>query len=196
MAIFNDVKNAITGAAQSVSTKTKESAEIARLSNEIRNANNELTGTYEQIGRVYVAGDGAIDDSIDSLVTRAKELIAQIDEAEKQKLALKNRNRCPSCASVMGKNAKFCSNCGAKLPEQEAPAPAPAPEAPKITYCPACGAMRKNDDAYCELCGFCFEPAEDTVEDASEDVIISAPVVSEAVVSDPADEDEIPSEND
>lgn len=189
MAIFDDVKNAISSAAQSVSSMTKDSVEISRLSNEARNATNELNGTYTQIGRAFVDANGEITETIESLCARAKELKAKITSLEQQKMALRNQRSCPSCGAVMGKNARFCSNCGTQLPEVETPAPVEE-KAPDITYCPSCGAIRKNNDPYCDICGFCYD-ADDSSDDDS--VIISAPVVGEAVAE---TDDEFPGDTD
>lgn len=190
MAIFNDVKNVLSNAAQSVSNMTKESVEISRLNNESRNATNELTEIYTQIGRTYVDNEGAADDLMNSLYTRATELRAKVASLELQKMALRNQYRCPTCGSVMNKNANFCSNCGTRMPEQEAPNPEESASA-DVTYCPSCGAMRKSSDSYCEVCGFCLDPKENEVEE--QEVIVSAPVMTDMAVE---EEDEIPDETD
>lgn len=193
MAFFDDVMNALTGAAQSVSNKTKDGVELNRLNSESRSAENELTGTYTQLGRAYVDSEGVSNETIDSLLARAKELRLKLVALEQQKLSLKNRNRCPGCGAVMSKNAKFCSNCGTRMPEPEVPAQEPADEEKTVvTYCPSCGSMRKNSDPYCEICGFCFDSKEDT-PDEEDAVIISAPVTDGCAVD---EEDEIPDNSD
>ncbi len=187
MAIFEDVKNALTNAAQSVSNMTKDSMELSRLNTESKNAATELNLVYTQVGRTYIDNDGNVGDVLNELVAHAKTLRSKIESLEQQKMALRNQNRCPSCGEVMSKSAKFCSNCGSRMPEPE-PEVVEEPAAPAdAVYCPSCGAMHKGPDAYCDICGFCFEAQTDT--DAADDVVISAPIMAETVA-----EEECPDE--
>jgi DNA-directed RNA polymerase subunit RPC12/RpoP len=52
---------------------------------------------------------------------------------------------CPSCGTANAPGTKFCSECGAKLPEQAA-APAPG-------TCPACGSVNAPERKFCRDCG-------------------------------------------
>lgn len=47
--------------------------------------------------------------------------------------------KCPSCESLISKNAKFCSECGFKLPVEK--------------FCPNCGAKTLPDAKFCTECG-------------------------------------------
>ena len=131
MAFFNDFKEKVNKAAQSVSNKTKDSVEISRLSGEGRGINSELDGIYAQIGRTYVESNGENAEALSALTARAAELIARLEELERQKLQLKNQNACPSCGAVMAKDARFCSNCGEKMPEPPVVEPEPEVEEPE-----------------------------------------------------------------
>ena len=130
MAFFNDFKEKVNKAAQSVSNKTKDSVEISRLSGEGRSINSELEGIYAQIGRTSVESNGDADEALRALCARAAELIARLEELERQKLQLKNQNACPACGAVMPKEARFCSNCGEKMPEPPVVEPEPEVEEP------------------------------------------------------------------
>ena len=130
MAFFNDFKERVNKAAQSVSNKTKDSMEISRLSGEGRSINAELEGIYSQIGRTYVESKGEAIESLNALCARAGELTARLEELEVLKLLLKNQNACPSCGAVMAKDARFCSNCGEKMPEPPVVEPEPEIEEP------------------------------------------------------------------
>ena len=151
MAFFNDFKEIFTSAAQSVTSKTKDSVEITRLSGESRGIANELATLYEQIGRCYVDSKGSDLEALEPLCARVEELRDRLEELERQRMQLKNQNRCPACGAVMAKNARFCSNCGRRMPEP-APEPEPAPNA-DVVYCPECGAMCKDADEFCVVCG-------------------------------------------
>ena len=57
---------------------------------------------------------------------------------------------------MVAEDAKFCSACGLRLPE----APKDIEETPEsadAVYCPKCGAMRKGEDRFCEICGHDYE---------------------------------------
>ena len=131
MAFFNDIKDRVNKAAQSVSNKTKDSMEISRLTNEGRSIQAEMEGLYTQIGRAYVESNGEAAESLAALCARVAELNAKLEELEVQKLLLKNQNVCPACGAVMTKEARFCSNCGEKMPEPPVVEPEPEVEEPE-----------------------------------------------------------------
>lgn len=160
MAFFNEFKEKFNKAAQSVSNKTRESVEMTRLIGESRSVSGELTTLYEQIGRIYVDSQGTDTEAMAALCARVEELKTRLDVLEQQRMQLKNQNRCPACGAVMGKDARFCSSCGRRMPEIVTPAPQ-APENADIIYCPECGAMRKEGDAFCEVCGHNYEAASE-----------------------------------
>ena len=166
MAFFNDFKEIFTSAAQSVTSKTKDSVEITRLSSESRSVAGEIEDLYREIGRVYVDSQGTDGVTLAPLCAKVAELRDRLESLERQKLQLRNQNRCPSCGAVMGKGARFCSSCGRRMPES-APETEPAPTAEDVDYCPECGAMRKDQDEYCAVCGHDFSaPTEEAAKPA------------------------------
>lgn len=150
MAFFNEMKDMFNKAAQSVTSKTKEGMEISRLSSESRGVSNELSALYTQIGRIYVDSRGADNETMAPLAARAVELQGKLEELERQKMQLKNQNRCPACGVVMPKNARFCSSCGRRMPET---IPETEPVPADVHYCPECGAMLSEADGFCAVCG-------------------------------------------
>ena len=159
MAFLNEFKEIFNKAAQSVTSKTKDSVEISRLSGESRSIAGELATLYEQIGRCYVDSKGSDLDALEPLCARVEELRERLEELERQRMQLKNQNRCPACGAVMPKNARFCSSCGRRMPE-EAPEQESAPVAAEASYCPECGAMRGEGDAFCDVCGYNYAGGE------------------------------------
>lgn len=160
MAFFNEFKEKFNKAAQSVSSKTRDSVELTRLIGESRSVSGELNTLYEQIGRTYVDSRGADAAALEPLCARVEALRERLDALERQRLQLKNQNRCPACGAAMSREARFCSSCGRRMPEPE-PEAQPAPEAEQTLYCPECGAMRQAEDAFCCVCGHSFEAAPD-----------------------------------
>ena len=182
MAFFNDFKEMFTNAAQSVTNKTKDSVEITRLSSESRSIAGKIEDLYREIGRVYVDSQGTDGVTLAPLCAKVAELRDRLESLERQKLQLRNQNRCPSCGTVMGKGARFCSSCGQRMPEP-APETEPAPTAEDVDYCPECGAMRKDQDDFCAVCGHDFNaPAEEAVKPAP------APVREAPAAEDSSDE--------
>ena len=130
MAFFDNIKNGVNKASLFVSNKTKDSMELSRLSSESRNVSAELDDLYAQIGRTFVDSDGDATEKLNTLRQRTLDLRERLEELEKEKLQRKNQNVCPSCGAVTAKDARFCSNCGARMqdvvitftPDCEAPA--------------------------------------------------------------------------
>ena len=174
MAFFNEFKEKFNKAAQSVTSKTKDSMEITRLSGESRNISTEITSLYEQIGRIYVESKGADAEALAPLCARVEELKDKQEEIERQRMQLKNQNRCPACGAVMPKNARFCSSCGRRMPEPAAE-PEAAPSVEDVVYCPECGAMLKDGDEYCAVCGHSRDA--DEAAPAEEKKIITRTIV-------------------
>jgi len=159
MAFFNDFKELFASAAQSVSNKTRDGVEISRLSGESRSVANELAALYEQIGRLYVDSEGRNTDEIAPLCFKALELRERLETLARQKMQLRNQIRCPACGAVAAKEARFCANCGRRMPEPEPEAEA-APSMEDVCYCPECGAMKGDKDRFCAVCGSSFDPAQ------------------------------------
>ena len=153
MAFFNDFKELFSSAAQSVSSKTRDSVENARLAGESRSTANELANVYEQLGRLYVDSEGSDSAGLTALCARALGLREKLEQLEKQRMQLRSQNRCPACGAVSAKDARFCASCGRRMPEA-APEAEPVPAVENVRYCEKCGAMLKDGDAFCALCGF------------------------------------------
>ena len=175
MAFFNEFKKKFNEAAQSVTNKTKDGMEITRLASESRGINTEIITLHEQIGRIYVDSKGTDYEALAPLCARVEELKQRLEELDRQKMQLKNQNRCPACGAGMPKNARFCSSCGRRMPEGTPEAEA-APDLGDVTYCPDCGAMRKGEDAFCAVCGHNYEAAEEKKEKQEAPKIITRPI--------------------
>lgn len=173
MAFFNEFKEKFNKAAQSVTSKTKDGVEFSRLAGEGRSLSNEITALYEKIGRIYVESSGTGYEALAPLCSQVHELKEKLEEIERQKMQIRNQNRCPACGAAMPKNARFCSSCGRRMPENTAE-DKPAPSMADISYCKNCGAMLKNEDEYCSVCGH-----GRCAEDKPAPKVITRPIVIE-----------------
>lgn len=176
MAFFNEFKEKFNKAAQSVTSKTKESikdlGDVSRLTNEARSITGEITAKYQEIGRIYVESKGTDHVSLAPLCQQVVDLKEKLEAIERQKMQIKNQNRCPACGSTMPRDARFCSSCGRRMPE-ETPEAEEAPSMADVNYCPDCGAMLKGDEKYCAVCG---HGGEETPEPEAP-VIITRPII-------------------
>lgn len=157
MDFFNDLGRKFTQAARSVQAFTRDGVENSRLSSDLRSAQSELEQRYAELGKAYYESLGSPDAEVPlALIDRVRAALARVDELTLQR---DRRVRCPGCGAVQPPEARFCSNCGKRMPEDAPALDEPAPD--DAEYCPECGAMRRDDDAYCAVCGRSFAPEAD-----------------------------------
>lgn len=106
-------------------------------------------------------------EQINGVIAEIEAQIAAAEEARAAAAAAKKKV-CESCGAPLAADAKFCGNCGTKVPE---PAPVPEPE-PEVVpdsepaaatsaaeeatvqlVCPACGKEVPAHADFCPLCG-------------------------------------------
>lgn len=153
---FGRLGKQVTNVARSVSEKSKDSAEVTRLNAELKAACDALDDLYLRYGKVcYDIGAGAdVGDEAEALVVRIRATLLQVAELTAQRDAAQEVRRCPGCGMAHPAEARYCSACGRKLPED-----APKPEPVEVgEYCPACGAAREGGETVCPVCGSAFEP--------------------------------------
>ena len=62
-------------------------------------------------------------------------------------------NFCRNCGSVQAPGVKFCTECGAPIPQEEQPVTRSAPAAQQRAFCPRCGSEVQPGAAFCASCG-------------------------------------------
>lgn len=150
MDFFNDLGKKFSRAARSMQAFTRDGAENNRLSADLRSVRDELEQHYAELGRAYYDSLGSPEAEIPAeLIDRIRAMLERIDELTAQR---DRRVRCPGCGAVQSPEARFCSNCGRRMPE-DAPEPVAGDDP---DYCPGCGAMKKDGEAYCAVCGRSF----------------------------------------
>ncbi|MBE6605497.1 MAG: zinc-ribbon domain-containing protein [Ruminococcaceae bacterium] len=121
MGFFDDLKEKFRPVGEKLSEsgkkavdKTKELAQIAKLSLSVNEEEKKITEMFANIGREYVERFANDEDRI------LPEVIAEIFEAKKRVEKLNERIRelkgetlCSSCKAKMDDGAKFCPECGA-----------------------------------------------------------------------------------
>ena len=106
-----------SSAARSVSEKNRESAEQARISDELREATAELERLFADYGRAcYVLRLGEGDRAAaDDLVVRIRAAHARVDALSARRDDWRAPVKCAACGALMPRGARFCSNCGKRV---------------------------------------------------------------------------------
>ena len=153
MDFLNDLGKRFTRVARSVQERTREGWESTRLSADLYSLRGDLERQYTALGEAYFKAVSAGEEVPQELVSRVKATVDRIDELTALR---ENRVRCPACGSFQAPEARFCSKCGRRMPE-DAPEPVEEPvEEDESEYCPDCGAMRHEDSNFCAVCGHAF----------------------------------------
>lgn len=144
MAIMDDIKGTITKTGKSAVKKTKDLAEIAKLTSEIEETKSLIKGVYVEIGKKYCElfdrETASNEFTID--VATVENLQSQLETLKIKRLALRGKVVCEKCDRAVDDEYSFCSFCGAKLPEKAAEEEAEdVPEIPEI-----CDADEEIDD--------------------------------------------------
>lgn len=180
MEFFNDLSKRFSNVAKSVSEKTKDSVEVTRIASDLRLQRNALEQLYTELGKVcYTIRMGEGDsEQAEQLAQRIQRTNQRIEELSAQRDTIRDVRRCPGCGSVMAKEARFCSACGRRLPEE---APRTEDEGPAdAEYCPDCGAQRGEGERFCTVCGKSFEDAEPArTKETPVESVESAPINTE-----------------
>ena len=124
MSFFEELKKNATGAADKAVKKTTELTGIAKLKMAIRSKEGKLTSVYEEIGRLFYTAERDGEDctsEIAAYIMKADKLKAEIEEAKKETVKLKNMKTCEGCGAEIDRNLPFCPWCGKKqeLPVDE-----------------------------------------------------------------------------
>lgn len=175
MAFFEGFKDKFNTAAKSVKEKTREGIEISKISTEAKNLSARISTLYGELGRKYYFSEGR-DADIPVICAQLKELHERYEELDRQRLQLRNQNRCPNCGQAMKQDARFCSGCGERLPEFEPIASddggaddddAPA-SSTRMHFCVRCGAMLADENAVCPNCSRRDEGAQQPEADEAQ----------------------------
>jgi len=124
MEIFKKVSEgarSISEGAKTIGKKSSDLVEIARLKLEISKLQREMENNINAIGNlVYMQykGDEGLKEEIDRLLLSTRSLEADIADLNEQiEKIYPKPPLCVSCHTELHENAKFCWNCGAKVPE-------------------------------------------------------------------------------
>lgn len=116
MAIMDQIKETL----QNVAQTTGEKFDIAKLSIDIKSAEEKQRGIQIDIGKKvyegYLAGEELDNDTIEMCV-KIEEIEKEINSMNDKILKLKNKKKCIECDATLQLSDKFCNTCGARQPE-------------------------------------------------------------------------------
>lgn len=148
MAFLNDIGKKLSDAGQNAVQKTKELADIAKLTSQISDEEKSIKVNYALIGERYYeeTKDHPTEAYVQYMdqITEAKNRISdyqnKIDE-------LRGRGKCPNCGATIASEDLFCASCGHKIEKKES-----QPESDELV-CPKCGNRLTVGAAFCIHCG-------------------------------------------
>ena len=181
MAFLDEVGKMLSDATTTTINKGKDLSDMAKLNLAIKDEQRVMAIAYDLIGKKYYElhatdFEPAFAEDIQAL-NASKEKIA---EYERKLSALKGERTCPSCGKAVPKTTAFCTSCGAKMPEEVAPA---APVA-ATAFCTKCGAPLASDSRFCTGCG---QPVEATPVQSAQPVEATPTDGTSTVEATPAD---------
>lgn len=162
------LKDKLTSLASTVGGRANTAIENGKLGWKINTEEKKITEFTLHIGELMVerldAGETFGDEvaalyasilaSRDNIAAARADIEVNKQESESLRQAFFQEESvpvCPACGAPVSLDANFCSQCGAKVEVEEAPAPA--------EECPSCGTPVKEEDKFCPQCGTSVENA-------------------------------------
>lgn len=148
MALFDDLSRKFTEAGQTAVQKTKEMADITRISGAISEEEKKINNTYYQIGKLYVSLHiFDFEEAFAGMMQTMKESELKIQEYRQQIQNIKGIVHCEKCGAEVANHAAFCSACGNAMPKvvQEVDV--------NMVKCSACGSLIDKNMRFCTSCG-------------------------------------------
>ena len=153
MEFFDKLSKKASETYKGAAEKTGKLAKEAKLKIKINENKSKINDIYEEIGKkVYqkhIADEElCIKKDLEDECAKIDILSSEIDEYNKEILALSNEKVCENCGEHLSLDAKFCTKCGAEQPEiVEEPAKEVevVEENASETKCEGCGGCEKTE---------------------------------------------------
>ncbi|MCI8371790.1 MAG: zinc ribbon domain-containing protein [Lachnospiraceae bacterium] len=119
MALFDDIKKAVTDIGQEASQKTKSFTDGVKINSQISDQKKNLSLMYEDLGRILYKEESVRSNS------KCSQILEWIDKGEnnlkkleQQLAASKGAVACKKCGNSVPAGNAFCQNCGTKVEVQ------------------------------------------------------------------------------
>lgn len=119
MDLFDKISKKATEAYKITADKTGKFAKDTKLKIKMNDLKSQINEIYEEIGKkVYEKHlreeEISIKDELEEECTKIDVLSNEIENLLHQSLDLNDKKQCKDCSSLIGKEDKFCHECGAK----------------------------------------------------------------------------------
>ena len=116
---FSNFVKKISNVGQETVKKTKEIAEIGKISSKIKDEEKKLVGLYTELGKKYFSlySRNQVAE-IQDICSSITESIQKVDAMKKELQLLKGVRICSSFGAEQDNSVAYCSKCGAKLVEE------------------------------------------------------------------------------
>ena len=111
MAFFDNLSKKVSEAGQKTIQKTKELADTSRLNMMIADEEKNITNTYYQIGKLYVAKyQTNYESEFAGMISVIRDSEMKIKEYKQQIQTMRGVVRCEQCGAEVESGIAFCSS--------------------------------------------------------------------------------------
>ena len=153
--MFEDFEAKITGLVNSFKTGASNTIDSIGLKTKIDSAKKDIAKIYGDIGeKFYTDNKDNIPEGYEETFGLVKEKFELVNGYLEQVKKIAGIRTCPECGADVSKDYRYCTTCGAKMPEEKAPA--------KVKYvCQECGTEAEEGAVFCTNCGAKITPVEE-----------------------------------
>ena len=120
MGFLDELVSTTKNVAATAGKKTDEAVKLSKLKIKKAQTKSDIKGKYEKLGElVYMMNkDNQKDeDAYNAAIADIDELVAKLDEIDKQLDILNGELSCEKCGAKTKNDNSYCPKCGTKLPE-------------------------------------------------------------------------------
>ncbi|MEG2297430.1 MAG: zinc ribbon domain-containing protein [Clostridium sp.] len=122
MAFLDDLGKTITDMGKDAAQKAKEVAEVLQLKAQVSAEKAKVRDFYAVIGQLYFKNHRAeAEDQFADICVGIRNTLTNISDLEERIGKLEGSKICPSCGTVVNRDAAFCSKCGTAMSMPEEP---------------------------------------------------------------------------
>lgn len=130
MALLDDLSRTLTDMGREAAQKTKGVVDVLQLKAQVGSEKSRLRDLYGVIGKAYYEQHKVkAKTEYGSVCAQIQNALDKIADMEAKISKMENAVTCPACGAVSGKDAAYCSKCGAPIktasrePARDVPAP-------------------------------------------------------------------------
>ena len=123
MDFFDKITKKASKAYKITADKTEKFAKDTKIKIKMNDLKQQINELYEEIGKkVYekhiIGEEISIKNDLEEELTKIDVLADEIEALLNQSLDLNDKKQCKVCSTLIGKDDKYCHNCGAKQDDE------------------------------------------------------------------------------